>query len=232
MNVISSLETKAAGVFDAGKQAQEDAFWDAYQQNGTRTDYATAFGGKGWTNDMFKPKYDMKPTNAMYMFRAGAISGDLVEILDNLGVTLDFSECTAAIELFSNTYNLTRVGILDFSKISGANLGNMFAWSGVKTIDKVIVTQNVHFSNFPGAAQQLENITFEGTIAQKGLDLQYSTKLSKASIASIINALSATTSGLSITLSKTAVTNAFGSTTASEWTTLVGTKSNWTINLV
>lgn len=232
MNVISSLETKAAGVFDAGKQAQEDAFWDAYQQNGTRTNYASGFGGVGWTNDNFKPKYDIKPTNATYMFRACGISGDLVEILDNLGVTLDFSECTNAQELFSNTYNLTRVGVLDFSKISGSAIGNCFAWSGVKTIDKVIATQNVHFSNFPGAAEKLESVTFEGTIAKPGLDMSYSTKLNKASIISVINALSATTSGLSITLSKTAVTNAFGSTTASEWTTLVGTKSNWTINLV
>lgn len=217
---------------EEGKQAQENAFWDTYQQNGTRTDYQGAFGGLGWTNEMFKPKYNMQPTSAYYMFRRSGISGDLVEILENLGVTLDFSECTSALELFSNTYNLTRVGVLDFSKISGSAIGNCFAWSGVKTIDKVIVTPNTRLDNFPGAAQQLESITFEGTIAKPGLDMTYCTKLSKASIISIINALSTTTSGLSITLSKTAVTNAFGSTTASEWTTLVGTKSNWTINLV
>ena len=221
--------------YDAGKQAWEDAFWETYQQSGTRTNYASGFGGTGWTSDNFKPKYDIKPVNATYMFRACGISGDLVELLDNLGVTLDFSECTAANELFSNTYNLTRVGVLDFSKISGASIGNCFAWSGVKRIDQVIVTPDTRLDNFPGAAQKLESITFEGTIAQRGLDLSYSTKLNRESIESIINALSDDTSGLSITLSETAVNNAFWSEEMEsldvDWDVLINSKPNWTIVL-
>jgi hypothetical protein len=67
-----------------------------------------------------------------------------------------------------------------------------------------------------------------GTVSVSGLNLQWSTKLSKASITSIINCLSSTTSGLSITLSKTAVDNAF---TAEEWAALENTKHNWTIAL-
>jgi hypothetical protein len=30
-------------VYDAGKQAEYDAFWDVFQNNGNRTDYARAF---------------------------------------------------------------------------------------------------------------------------------------------------------------------------------------------
>lgn len=84
----------------------------------------------------------------------------------------------------------------------------------------------------------LKHITAVGTIAVS-LDIHWSTGLTKASIESIVNALSTTTSGLSITFSKTAVNKAFetaegannGSTSA-EWTALANTRSNWTINLV
>ncbi len=221
---------------EQGKQAQEDAFWDAYQQNGTRTDYQGAFGGLGWTNEFFKPKYDIKPVQATYMFRQTNISGDLVEILDNLGVILDFSECTGAAEVFSNAARITRVGVIDLRK-STYN-GNAFAYCSAKTIDKVLVSEKTGVGNFPGYANLLENMTIEGTIAQSGFNAQYSTKLSKASITSIINALSTTTSGLSITLSQVAVDREFAATPgdtgadSAEWGILVETRPNWTINLL
>lgn len=222
--------------FTDGKQAEYDAFWDAYQQNGTRTDYQGAFGGTGWTNDTFKPKYNMAASRADYMFRLSAISGDLVEILDNLGITLDFSKTTNFVETFSNCYNITRVGVIDISKAT--YVGNMFTQcSNLKTIDKLIVSESTALGTFPGATVALENLTIEGTIGKSGMNLAYATKLNKESIESIINALSTTTSGLSVTLSKTAVNNAFadGDTLGMdsvEWGELIDTKSNWTISLV
>jgi hypothetical protein len=84
----------------------------------------------------------------------------------------------------------------------------------------------------------LENIRVRGRIV-KSTNFQWSTKLSKDSIISIINALSTTTSGLSITLSKVAVNKAFetsegandGSTSA-EWLNLIATRPNVSFNLV
>jgi hypothetical protein len=75
----------------------------------------------------------------------------------------------------------------------------------------------------------LEELYCEGTLDITGLNLKDSTKLNKASIESIISVLSTTTTGLSITLSKTAVNNAF---TTDEWNALIGTRTNWTISLV
>ncbi|MBQ3557863.1 MAG: hypothetical protein IJA11_08740 [Oscillospiraceae bacterium] len=74
----------------------------------------------------------------------------------------------------------------------------------------------------------LKHIVAAGTIAVS-LDIHWSTELTKASIESIMAALSTTTSGLSVTFSATAVSNAF---TDTEWATLANTRSNWTINLV
>lgn len=78
----------------------------------------------------------------------------------------------------------------------------------------------------------LTNLVVIGTIQNNNFNLQYSTALTKASIASVIDALSSTTSGLAITLSKTAVNNAFGGTESQEWLELIAPKKNWTISLV
>ena len=56
-----------------------------------------------------------------------------------------------------------------------------------------------------------------------------STKLSRESITSIINGLSPTTSGMSVSIPKIAKEAAF---TDEEWAELIATKPNWTINLV
>lgn len=77
----------------------------------------------------------------------------------------------------------------------------------------------------------LQEIRIRGTIGV-AINLSYSEKLSKTSIESVINALSTTTTGITLSLSRTAVTSAFGSTTAEKWTNLIGTKPNWTISLV
>ena len=65
------------------------------------------------------------------------------------------------------------------------------------------------------------------------LNLQWSKKLTKTSIINVVNALG-TVTGKTLTLSTTAVANAFGSTTAQEWTNLITPKQNtgWTITLV
>ena len=67
-----------------------------------------------------------------------------------------------------------------------------------------------------------------------GNDINFGTcPLNKASIVSVINALSATTSSKTVTFKKTAINSAFGinidneSTYTTEWNTLRGSKSNW-----
>lgn len=184
---LTQIAENEQKVYDAGKQAEYDAFWDEYQANGSRKHYDTAFGGEGWTSENFKPKYDIKPTAAMYMFRKTNIAGDLVEICENLGMSIDFSECVSMGEVFSNAFNITRVGVIDVRKAT--NVSNMFAWSNAKTIDKIIVTETTPMNYFPGAMPELENITIEGTIGQNGFNVQYSTKLTHDSLMSIINAL-------------------------------------------
>ncbi len=217
-------------VFEAGKKAEYDSFWDIYQQNGNRQSYYTAFAGEGWTNDTFKPKYDIRPIGtAMMLFVSSKIDGDLVEILDKQGVVLDTSMSTNLSNAFSVSL-FTRIGVVDTRGVAALSQ-TWHASYYLETIDKVILNNagTTSFNMTFSACNQLKNLLIEGVIGQNGFDVSASRGLSHDSIVSIINALSTTTSGLAVTLSKTAVNNAFSDT---EWATLIATKSNWTINLV
>lgn len=231
MSIAEKLQTIAENeqrVYEAGKKAEYDAFWDKYQENGNRTDLQCAFAGAGWNAETFNPKYDMKPTNAYMMFRYTLIYDDFVENLEKKGITLDFSECTNMQYAFYGAV-FSRIGVVDLRKSS--NNGYLFGYAGLlKIIDKVIVTESTTLpSTAFNGAKFLEEIRIEGIIGQSGFDFRGCANLSKASITSIINALSTTTSGLTVTLSKTAKEAAF---TADEWSALIATRTNWTISLV
>ena len=104
------------------------------------------------------------------------------------------------------------------------------------------LSQCTAVTNAFGGANSLEEVRFVPNTIKISIEFQWCTKLSKASLISIINGLSAETSGLTVTLSKTAVNKAFetiingeGQNNGSinwDWQALVANKTNWTINLV
>lgn len=119
------------------------------------------------------------------------------------------------------------------------NIAYCFQRSAVKIIREITVYESTTFNNAFQQCNNLEQLTMKGVIGQNGFNVQWSTKLSHDSIVSIINALSTTTSGLTVTLSKIAVNNAFETSegagdgsTSKEWLDLIATKSNWTISLI
>lgn len=222
---------KVGTLYNRGKQAEYDAFWDSYQQNGDRVDYRHAFAGLCWTNDIFKPKYDIKPVgngNAGYMmFRDSNLEGDMVELLNRTGVKLDVSGISGGPQyIFSLCRRITRWGELDCSNFTALDsaFNNSFL---LNKIDKLIVNSETKFSSTFTGCTALKDITFGGVIGQN-IDFSSCTQLSKASITDIINHLSDDIAGKTLTLSKTAVNNAF---TADEWSALESSKQNWTITL-
>ena len=185
---LGEMPGKVEAVFEAGKKSEYDAFWDAYQQNGERVHYGYAFAGNGWTDVGFKPKYDMTPTQAFNMF-AQSGSLDLVACCDARGVTLSFENCTSFDGAFAWS-GVTRLGVIDTRKI--ATTTNIFyGCSSLHTVQKLILkedgTQSIGTNPFY-MCKALENITVEGKIGY-GFSFSYSTKLTHASLMSIINAL-------------------------------------------
>jgi hypothetical protein len=199
-------EGYAQGV-EEGKQAEYDAFWDAFQSNGDgRTDYRYKFWY--WPDECYNPKYPI------YSTKASMTNCFMNARIKSILVTVD---CTGTIACD---------GMFQFA-------------SFLTTITLLKVAEHNTFNNAFNGANSLENICVEGVIAGNGFNIQSSTKLNKASITSIINALSANATGLTATFSLAAVKKAFETAegandgnTSAEWTTLAATKSNWTISLV
>lgn len=197
------------GVAD-GKQAERHALWGILQKNGAESglSYIHAFSYGKFTDENYNPEHPI------YI-----ITGN-----------------STADSIFYNAYNITDVKVPIYCKAS--RMSQTFGNSGVVTIPYLEVLETTTYLNAFFNCKDLVNLTMGGTIGQNGFDTRYSTKLSKASHISVINVLSTTTSGLTVTFSKTAVNKAFETSegaadgsTSDEWTALIATKPNWTINL-
>ena len=222
---------------EAGRKAEYDAFWDNYQANGARTDYAHAFRN-GWTANTFKPKYNLTVKTGNGMFSGTTIAGDLREILKECNVILDTSQATSLNSMFYNNNGITAIGCLDARNATDVTYA-LESSRGLKVVEKFIFkddgSQNPNIVKY---TPKLTRLIVEGTIGQNGFSANQS-PLDKESITSIVNCLSTTTSGLTVTLAKFAINKTFETsegandgTTSAEWLSLIGTKSNWTISLV
>ena len=224
---LTAIAENEQKVFDAGKRAEYDAFWDAAQNNGSRTNYTYSFAGPLWEAKTFKPKYDMRPQNASMMFHTTNIDGDLVEVLKNCGVVLDTTESTSVSQMFAYAAYLTRVGVFDTRKAGSLQM-MFYGCTKLVTIDKLILkddgSQNVQNAFYNVAA--LENITIEGKIGYSGLALNTAPKLTHESLMSFINAL------YDFSATGGTYTATFGSTNLAKLTDAekaIATQKGWTL---
>ena len=228
---LTAIAENVPNVYEAGKKSEYDAFWDACQDYGNRDNYSSAFAGWGWSNRNFYPKYNIKPTTAERMFMNfsygnGNSTFDLQQMCEECDVNIDFSQCTNFYYAFAWA-NISRLGIIDVSK--GTNFGAMFnGSSNLVTIEELIVSSAANFDAYVFAGcSSLANIKITGTLENNAYFSNC--PFSKASIISVVNALSATTTGKTLSLKKSAKEAAF---TDSEWAELIAPKSNWTFSLV
>jgi hypothetical protein len=210
MNFIADASLSVNYHRSYGMEREYNLFWDIKQNNGNPANYEYSF--YNFPVALFKPKYDFVCSENSYYsanctFRA-FIGTDIIKDFDARRM---------------------KSGQLMYTFYLAPNLEN------ARTIK---VHENITYLNPFGYTPNLKEVRFEGVIGQDGLSFAQSTLLSKASIESVINALSSTTTGLTVTFSLAAVNSAFATTeggtdgsTSAEWSTLVATKSNWTISL-
>jgi hypothetical protein len=224
---------------DTGGKSYYDTFWDNFQNYGNRRNYKGAFTGNQYNAETFFPKYDIIVEESgyqmMYAWNSNTsampkIPLNLKQRLIDCGVTLDTSKATDLSSMFSYG-NITHIPTIDCSGLPNGVTTGLFAhcWANLKYIEKIIVHEGIEFKNWFSNDSGLESITIEGTIGQNGFDISPSKVLNKASIESIISHLSDTAADKTVTLSKTAVNNAF---TTEQWNELIATKNNWLISLV
>lgn len=233
------------GVID-GKQAEYDAFWNLKQPlKGSLQAYTGDFGGR-WTVDTFIPKYDIVISSAPYLFTGNNLRIDLVEHFEKIGKRLDFSQCGNQnscffMSQFTHLGNVSALGGYYNVFQDCKYLVTIDEWGDAQGREMSAAGLTSAFSN----CTALENITIKGKFANT-VYFHWSTKLTRESIESIINALSDNVSGKTLQLSRTAVdeafkggvsaadpstTTEFGSSTVA-WFDLTMTKQNWTITLV
>ena len=237
---LTAIAENEQKVYEAGKQAEYDAFWDSFQQSGNRTHYGRAFSNSPFTKEVFNPKYDLICTSANAMFAyIGYANSDkntitnLKEYLNKIGITLDTSTSDSISEMFYINKAFTHIPTISAESVT--DLAAVFySCSSLVEIEKLILkkdgsntfahTQSWQYPFFNCTA--LKHIVIEGVIGST-VSFQWC-PLTKESITSIINALSTTSSGQTVTFKKTAKEAAF---TADEWDELISTKKNWTFSL-
>jgi hypothetical protein len=215
----------------AGKKAECEAFWNsAVNADFSSVDGTYRFAGSCWNDETFKPpKKITLYGNCNACFYACKVT-DITPYIGFRGVD-SFSQAFS----YSKIKKVSHIYV-DVSK--AVSLSSTFTNGAVEWVEGLTVGENTKFSSTFNSASKLTHIIFYGTIGQNGMNMSSCTLLDKDSITSIINVLSTTTSGLSVTLSKSSVNKAFetsvgandGSTSA-EWLNLVSTRSNWTIAL-
>lgn len=193
------LPAGVSEVYEAGKKAEYDFFWDNYQTNGTRTSYNYAF--REWQPSFFKPKYNIVPTTAIgifyAMFNKETDGASLKEALNNANIVLDTSNANNLSSLFSYS------GVTDvpaINTVSAPKLDRIFEGSRqLKTIDKLVLRADGSqtFVDVFINCTALQNLVIEGVIGNNGFSVQWSTKLTHDSLVSIINALQDKTSDTS-----------------------------------
>lgn len=202
--------------FEAGKKAEYDAFWDIVQQGGKRDNYSTAFSR--WDGEYIRPKYKVVPKNeqgAQTMF-SGCPNLKKIEKAyfdmsqkaqgtnNNGGYYYMFASCVKLEEIEDIGFQAAPI-VATTAHVYANAFSNCYA---LHTIEKIRSDENAQYQSAFASCRSLQNVTFEGVIGQN-IDLHWSTPLSKASIVNIIGCLSDTASGKTLTLSKTAVENAF-----------------------
>lgn len=203
MTIAEKLTTVAENqqrVFDAGKQAEYDRFWDAYQQNGNRTRYRMSFAGPAWAaSGLLPPKYPMvleagvttQESMFGYFNAWGSTQYDMTDICKKI----DFSKCTYATRMFQNAIckNIT----CDFS--SAVSLEYTFGGGNGGKMDNITLKVTEKLTNFAATFEYLNSLTTltftDDSVIPVSLNLGACKNLTHDSLMSVINALQTKTSG-------------------------------------
>lgn len=231
-DIVVTMAENEQKVYDAGKQAERDAFWGALTKKGTRTDYANAFRDGYWTDANFNPTYTIAPRSADMTFEESGIEYSLYTD------KFDMSKSTSGYRTFSSSA-IKKLKKIDMRAVTWSS--STFEYCGsLESIDEFYPATKCDFNYEFYGCSNLRHIIFMSAISRTGLDMGSCKKLDKASIDSIFNWMSSNTSGLTLTLSKEAVDAALydestqtpGSETLDWEFFYEGRRSNWTIQLV
>ena len=175
--------------------------WDVIQDAGNRKDIRFMFANWNTGGNTIRPKIKMtgstKHGQESLFYNSKGIKKLEAAYFDFSNAPDDFYMC------FANCEGMEEIE--DIGIVASDKFQYVFYWNmGIKKIAKITVNDSTVFhSPFEGCSD-LEEIRFDGTIGQSGLDFQWSDELTVESLRSILTALSknsAQANGKSITFS-------------------------------
>ena len=198
------LAEKVDKVYDAGQKA----LWDIVTQNNTRESWS--YLSTGWHCEYLRPPYKICPTSgtiAQMFSENHALKKVESEYFDFSGYTPTQTTGTSAwYGTFRASINLEEIEDL------GMKAGGYYqTFSSCSSLKKIAVVRSQAETAWNGAfssCKALEEIRIKnnddevGTIGQNGFNVSACTKLSKASMLSILNACNKANAGVTITLPK------------------------------
>ena len=214
---------------DTGGKSYYDEFWESAIPDLKAVSGAASFAGGRWNDKTFIPPQKITFTgNCSYCFFQSGIKKEITDLV----------EFGNGLTSLANTFYGCKIKTIPALNASGiGTLASTFYLSEAEKVILLAVSASTKYSSTFHEASKLKSLTIGGTIGQAGFDTKWS-PLDKESLTSIVNALSTTTNGLTVTLSLNAVKKAFETSegandgdTSPEWLALAATKPNWTITL-
>ncbi len=121
-------------VYEAGKQAELNAFWETFQEGGNRNSYLYAFRGAYWKDVFYNPKYPIVG-DMQQVFIASGVTNTKVPIVVNGSIasgfqgasvktipSIDLTDCTSCNRTFYNAGALESVTFVGRIKINDLNV--------------------------------------------------------------------------------------------------------------
>ncbi len=232
--------------YEEGQQDNHNSFWYYFSEGGKRKNYAHAFAGKYWNKNTFSPTYDISPSNSdedvsscMFdNFNDGNEPIDMVELTERCGISISFISAKH-LQYALRGDGVSRWGNVDLR--NATDVRGIFKGNGGNKLTQIdmIVTQKGTPWQYDSFENQcaLKTVHFLGVIGCD-LNLQWC-PLDKKSFISVIECLSTSTSGKTLTLNRSAVGKAFETVLdsgngidSSEWNYYVNKKTNWNIEYV
>ena len=161
MSIAEKLVTVAENqkkIFDAGKQAEYDRFWDEFQEYGNRTNYSGAFSYGGWNDKTYNPKYTIRPSSCNNLFQANTAITDTKVAID-----LTHPGGNQKFGLFNNASKLVTIRklIVNESTVFTTSAGNN-SFSGCKALKNITfegtIGRNIDFSDCPLSVESMVNV--------------------------------------------------------------------------
>ena len=223
MNIVcDSLDVNITAKYYLSPTADYDKFWDRAQLYGNRTDYQWKFAGNTFSDETFRPKYDIKPSGSIAnMFYQSNNIRDIEDCLNKAGVVMDLSGATNMDAAFYYASYLTKLPPLDVSNVT--SMSNTFRYcSKLKSLTLLNINPSCVFSSTFTNCNNLTEFRCTGTI---GNTFTFShTTIPNESVQNIIDCLADLTGATAKTLTLSTNTKAamteeqIAAVTAKNWT--------------